>query len=60
MNDEIKDLFNTLKNMINETPTIANNPETWRLIRSGDWQGAGFKSKEEAENFLKENPYSNV
>jgi hypothetical protein len=60
MNDEIKNLFNELKNMIQDKPNISNNPETWRLIRNGNWSEAGFKTKEEAEEFLKENPYSNI
>jgi hypothetical protein len=60
MNDEIKDLFNTLKNMINENPSLPNTKDRWTLIRNGNWAEAGFKTKEEAEQFLSDNPYSNI
>lgn len=60
MNNELENLFNELRNMIQDKPNISNNPETWKLIRNGNWEEAGFKSKEEAEEFLKENPYANI
>tara|TARA_R110000868_G_scaffold46107_2_gene152502 strand:- start:424 stop:609 length:186 start_codon:yes stop_codon:yes gene_type:complete len=56
---EIELLMEALKGMQQVENKIENNSDTWKLIRNGKWQEAGFTSEQEAEEFLN-NPYNNL
>lgn len=58
---EINNLLNELRNMkSNQNNTPQNSKELWEKIGNKDWQGAGFNSAEEMQQFIVDNPYSNL
>jgi len=57
---EIDNLLAELRNMKANTPSF-NPKEVWDgIAERKDWSSLGFKSKEEFEKFLSDNPYGNL
>ena len=60
MSDNIDKLLNELRAMKESQPTY-NVREVWDGISARkDWNELGFKSKEEFEKFITDNPYGNL
>lgn len=57
---EIFNLLKELQQMQQNKKVIPNTKEVWSCIGNGDWEGAGFESKEEMEQFIIDNPYLNL
>ncbi len=59
---KIEILLDELRNMKyeNNGKDIANSKEVWSKIGAEDWEGAGFSSIEEMQQFIIANPYSNI
>lgn len=57
---EVENLLNELRNMKSESSKIQNSPEVWAKIGANDWQGAGFSSVAEMQQFILDHPYSNI
>ncbi len=57
---EIDNLLNELRAMKESRPTY-NAREVWDgIAERKDWSTLGFKSKEEFEKFITDNPYLNL
>jgi len=57
---EIENLLNALRNMKFDSSKIENTKELWEKIGKGEWEEAGFKSKEEMQQYILDNPYANL
>ena len=57
---EIEELLKSLQMMTEDKKQIPNNSSTWKMIRNGEWQEAGFTSEMEAQAFLENNEYANL
>jgi len=58
---EIDNLLNELRNMKSDPKNnLLNNKETWSKVGQGDFQGLGFSSREELNQWILANPYSNI
>jgi hypothetical protein len=60
MSNEIEKLLQELRAIQSTGKNIPNTKEIWSLIREGKWKDAGFDSIEEMQNFIADNPYSNL
>lgn len=58
---EIDNLLNELRKMkAEERQRVLNTLDTWQKIGAGDFEGLGFKTKEEMQSWIADNPYSNL
>lgn len=58
--NEIDKLLNELKVMQSKGKSVPNNSDTWSKIQKNDWEGLGFYSKEEMQQWILDNPYANM
>jgi len=59
---EIDNLLNELRNSKEEQngAGLLNNRDTWNKIGSGDFKALVFNTEEELQQWIVDNPYSNI
>lgn len=62
MASEIDNLLNELRNSKESEngSGLLNNRDTWNKIGAGDFKALGFDNEEQLQQWILENPYSNL